>query len=171
VFLLNLIFGGIMALTNVYGTNYKSAYVTVPNSKIHQGEAGGRVRCLYESFTFDADGGASETVYMGRLPAGAKVLSARVFGVDMGGTGTAELGNSASVDGSATDAADVDSFLDAIDHSGQAFDVSDLTASQRGPAIGLVRFTREVNVILTLTGATSGATGKVYYMIMTYIVE
>jgi hypothetical protein len=160
-----------MALTNVYGNNYNDAYVESPQTKIHQGERGGRVKVMYESFTFDADGAASETVYLGRLPKGAKVLSARVFGPDLGGTGTSELGNSASVDGSATDAADVDAFIDAIDHSGQAFDVSDSASSQRGPAIGLVRFSTEVNVIWTLTGATSGATSKIVYMILTYVVD
>lgn len=160
-----------MALTITTGINYTAAYVTVPSSKYNAGDNKGGVRVMYEKFTFDADGAASETVIMGRLPAGAKVLSARVFGVDMGATGTAELGNSVSVDGSATDALDVDSFLDAIDHSGQAFDVVDSASAQRGPAIGLIRFATEVNVILTLTGATSGATGKSYYMILTYTIN
>lgn len=160
-----------MALTNVYGANYKAAYQDSPQVKTHQGEKGGRVRCLREKFTFDADAAASETVYMGRLPKGAMVLSARMFGPDLGGTGTSELGNSASVDLSGDDTADVDSFLDAIDHSGQAFDVNDHDSSQRGPAVGLIRFTKEVNVIWTLTGVTSGATNKIVYMIMEYIVD
>tara|TARA_R110000868_G_scaffold268290_1_gene527507 strand:- start:864 stop:1346 length:483 start_codon:yes stop_codon:yes gene_type:complete len=160
-----------MALTDVYGINYKSAFVTVPSSKITKGEAYGREHVMYEKFTFDADGAASETIKLGRLPAGAKVISARVFGPDLGGTGTFELGNSASVDGSATDALDVDSFIDAGDSSGQAFDVLDSASAQRGPAIGLVRFSTEVDVILTLTGATSGASTKSIYMILRYIVD
>ncbi len=160
-----------MALTNVYGTNYKAAYVTVPHSKINSGYEKGQVYSMYESFTFDADGGASETVYMGKLPSGATVMSARVFGVDMGGTGTAELGNAASTDAAATEAIDVDGFLDAIDHSGQAFDVVDSASAQRGPSIGLRKFLAPVDVILTLTGATASATNKVYYMILTYVVD
>jgi hypothetical protein len=160
-----------MALTDVYGANYKAAYVTVPSSK-NNGERGAPVRCMLESFTFDADGAASETVYMGRLPAGAKVLSCRLYGPDLGGTGTIEVGNSASVDGSATDAADVDSFIDSVDGSGQAFDTSDNSAaSNRGPSIGITRFSTDVNVILTFTGATSGATGKIIYLDLKYIVE
>jgi hypothetical protein len=159
-----------MALTDVYGVNYKAAYVTVPGSKIGGGEKGGGVQVIREKFTFDADGGASETVKLARLPAGAMVLSARVFGPDLGGTGTFELGNSASVNGSAIDALDVDSFIDAGDSSGQAFDVLDSASAQRGPAIGLVRFSTEVDVILTLTGATSGATSKSIYLVLSYIV-
>ncbi len=160
-----------MSLTDVYGVNYKAALVTTPYTQIHQGEYGGKERVIREKFTFDADGGASETIKMGRLPPGAMVLSARVFGPDLGGTGTFELGNSASVDGSGDDTVDVDAFIDAGDHSGQAFDVLDSASAQRGPAIGLVRFEKEVDVILTLTGATSGATSKSIYMILKYIVE
>ena len=159
-----------MALTNVYGVNYKAAYQDVPSTKVGGGEKGGVLYILREKFTFDADGGASETVKLGRLPAGAMVLAARVYGPDLGGTGTFELGNSASVNGSAVDALDVDSFIDAGDSSGQAFDVADSASAQRGPAIGIIRFASEVDVILTLTGATSGATGKSIYLDLRYIV-
>lgn len=159
-----------MALTNVYGVNYKAAYQDVPSTKIGGGEKGGVVYSIREKFTFDADGAASETVKLARLPQGAMVLNARVFGPDLGGTGTFELGNSASVNGSGVDALDVDSFIDAGDSSGQAFDVIDAAAAQRGPAIGLIRFASEVDVILTLTGVTSGATGKSIYLVMEYIV-
>jgi hypothetical protein len=81
-----------------------------------------------------------------------------------------ELGNSASVDSSGDDAADSDSFIDAADSSGQAFDVLDSAAAQRGPAVGIIRFTKEVDVELKFIGATSGATSKVVYMYVKYIV-
>lgn len=158
-----------MALTDVYGVNYRKAYVDTPPTKIHQGEWGGRVRVLREKFTFDGDGGASETIKLGKLPKGAMVLSARVFGPDLGGTGTFELGNAASEDG--VEAVDLDGFIDAGDSSGQAFDVSDKDTSQRGPSIGIRRFASEVDVILTLTGATSSTATKSIYMIMTYITD
>ncbi len=160
-----------MALTNLYGVNYKAQYVTLPPTTIHQGEAYGKERVMYEKFTLDADAADGDTVVMGRLPAGAKVIGARVFGPDLGGTGTLELGNSVSVDGSATDAADTDSLIDAADSSGQAFDVVDSASSQRGPAIGLVRFTTPVNVTLRFVGVTASATGLIVYMIVRYIVD
>lgn len=160
-----------MALTNVYATNYKAALITSPPTNHPVGEHGGVVRLLRDKFVFDADGAASETIYLGRLPANAMVISARVFGPDLGGTGTFELGNSASVDGSATDAADVDSFIDAGDSSGQAFDVSDQDSAQRGPSIGITKFAREVDVILTLTGVTSGATAKIIYVELLYVID
>jgi hypothetical protein len=157
-----------MALTITSGANYLAAYVTVPGSKVGNGEKGGVKYVIREKFTFDADGAASETVKLGRLPAGAMVLNARVFGPDLGGTGTSTLGNSASVDGSATDAALATSLITTIDHSGQAFDVSDYTS--RGAGIGITRFSREVDINWVLTGVTSGATGKIVYLELEYIV-
>lgn len=160
-----------MSLTNVYAVNYKAALVTEPGVKIHQGELGGRERVMYDKITLDADAASADEVFMGRLPAGAKVIGARLFGADLGGTGTLLLGNSASVDSSGDDTADDDSFITAADSSGQAYDVVDSASSQRGAAIGLVRFTKPVNVKLKFSGATSGATSKVVYMILKYIVE
>ncbi len=161
-----------MALTNLYGVNYKKALVTVPPLKIKQGELGGKKRLLIDSFALDADAAGTEVVIMGRLPKNALVVRARVFGPDLGGTGTLKLGNSVSVDGSGTDAVDDDSFITAADSSGQAFDVSDnATAAMRGAAIGKVRFSTEVNLTLTFSGATSGATAAVVYTIVEYIID
>lgn len=159
-----------MALTNVYGVNYLASLVTVPSSKIGQGEHGGRKYIMREKFTFDADTGAAETIYLGRLPAGSMVLNCRVYGPDMGGTGTFTVGNSASVDGSAEDAALVTSFIAAGDWSGAAFDINDSQASARGGAIGITRFSKEVDVILSNTGVTSGASTKSIYLLLEYIV-
>jgi hypothetical protein len=161
-----------MALTNKYGVNYKAALVTVPSARIHQGEYGGKELVLYDKIVLDADAASGDVVKIGRLPAGAKVIGARVFGADLGGTGTLKLGNSASMDGTTDDAADDDSFITAADSSGQAFDVVDgASAAMRGAAIGLVRFTKEVDVELKFVGVTSGATAVTIYVIVKYIVD
>jgi hypothetical protein len=160
-----------MALTNKYGVNYKAALVTVPPSRIHQGEYGGKQLSLIDTIVLDADAASGDVVKIGRLPAGAKVLSARVFGADLGATGTLKLGNSASMDGSGTDAAVDNSFITAADSSGQAYDVWDgTTAAMRGAAIGVTRFTKEVDVELKFVGATSGATGALITVMLEYIV-
>lgn len=156
-----------MAFTDVYGANYRKAYVAEPRQRIQQGEWGGHVKVLREKFTLDADGAAAETVLMGKLPKGAMVLSARIFGPDLGGTGTLALGNAASADG--TEAVDVDGFIASADSSGQAFDVSD--EDSRGASIGIRRFTKEVDVTLTFTGVTASATGLIVYAILEYIVD
>lgn len=159
-----------MALTNKFGVNFKAALVTVPAARIHQGECGGKELVILDSITLDADAASGDVVKIGRLPAGAKVIGARVFGADLGGTGTLKLGNSASVDGSATDAAVDNSFILAADSSGQAYDVSDGASGQRGAGIGITRFSREVDVELKFVGVTSGATGVVVYVMVKYIV-
>lgn len=161
-----------MGLTNKFGVNYKGAYVTIPSVKIHQGENGGRERTLVETFVLDADAADQDTVIMGRLPPGAKVLGARLFGADLGGAGTLRLGTSASVDGSLTDAAAPQGIIVDADSSGQAYDVSDgASAAMRGASVGLVRNATEVNITLLFNGVTSAATGKQVTMILKYIVE
>ncbi len=160
-----------MALTNVYGVNYKRGLVTVPNKRNHQGDWGGKIHYMEDTITLDADAADTDEVFVGRLPPGAKVIAARVFGADLGATGTLKLGNSASVDGTTDDAADDDSFITGADSSGQAYDVSDgASATMRGAAIRKVRFTKEVNVKLKFNGATSGATGAVIYVQVLYII-
>lgn len=161
-----------MALTIKYGANYKTAFVDTPRKMIHQGEYGGKERVCVDSITLDADAADQDTVKIGRLPAGAKVISARVFGPDLGATGTLKLGISASLDGSGDDAADDDAFIKAADSSGQAFDVGDgATAAMRGASIGLVRNTKECDITLLFNGATSGATGFKVVSIVKYIIE
>lgn len=159
-------------LTNVYGVNYKKSLVTTPAQKVHQGEFGGKKLVMIDQITLDADAADGDTVKVGRLPAGAKVLSARLFGADLGGAGSLKLGNSASLDSSGDDTADDDSFITAADSSGQAYDVSDnASAAMRGAAIHLVRFVKEVDVLLKFNGVTAGATGAIIYTRVEYIVD
>lgn len=159
-----------MAFTNVYAANYKNAFQDSPAVKIQQGEYGGRKLVMYDQFTLDADGGASETVYFGRLPKGALVLNARLFtDSDLGGTGTIELGHTAGLNDSTAETLNVDAFLEAADASGQAEDVISSESAQRGSRIGGTRLADEVDVIATFTGATSSATGAVVTVILEYV--
>jgi hypothetical protein len=151
--------------------NYTNMAAT-PQKKVHQGEYGGKELVLVDTFVLAGDAADQDTVLMGRLPAGAKVTAARLFGPDNGGSGTLKLGNTASNDGSLTDAAVDNNFITAADSSGQAYDVGDgASATMRGAAIGLVRFSREVDVVLKFVGVTSGATGNKITMIVKYIVD
>lgn len=161
-----------MALTNKYGVNFKKSLVTVPPLKVHQGEYGGKIMTMMDSITLDADAADGDVVKVGRIPKGALVLAAKLFGPDLGGAGTLKLGNSASVDGSATDAAVDSAFITAADSSGQAFDVSSgATAAMRGASIQKVRFASEVDLELKFNGATSGATGLIIYSRIDYVID
>lgn len=161
-----------MGLTNKFGVNYKGAFQATPRVNVHQGEYGGKERVMIDTIVLDAEAASGDVVKMGRLPAGAKVLGARVFGADLGGAGTLKLGNSASVDGSLTDAAVDNSFITAADSSGQAFDVGDgATAAMRGAGIGVTRFSREVDIELKFVGVTASGTGVTITSIVKYIVE
>lgn len=158
-----------MAIVN--GVNYKAALVTVPPAKVHQGEWGGKELTMIDTYTMTGDAADGDIINMGRLPAGAKVLSARIFGADLGGTGTLKLGHTASNDGSGSDSALANAYIKAADSSGQAWDVTDgSTAAMRGADIGLVRLSKECDLQLAFVGATSGATGVVITSIVKYVV-
>jgi hypothetical protein len=159
-----------MAVLN--GVNYQNALAATPPVRIHQGEWGGKERVTMDTYTLLGDAADGDTILMGRLPSGAKVTGARVFGADNGGTGTLKLGHTANVSGPAgTDAALDNAYILAADSSGQAYDVSDGASGQRGADIGLVRYTNEVDVQLKFSGVTSGATGNVITVIVKYVLE
>lgn len=158
-----------MSFSADYGDNTEAALgVARPQVLKRQGEGGGKVRVLREVFTLPADAAANAVVKMGKLPKGAMVIAARLFGPDLGGTGTLLLGNAASADGAET--ADDNGFIDAADSSGQVFDVK-AEGTNRGAKVGITRLAGEVDVELKFSGATSSATGLKVYMIVQYLVD
>lgn len=158
-----------MATNN--GANYKAALVTVPSARVHQGEWGGKELTMIDTFTYAGEAADGDVINMGRLPAGAKVLGARLFSGDFGGTGTLKLGHTASNDGSLVDAAVDNAYILAADSSGQVFDVADGAAAQRGAEVCLVRLNKECDLQVKHVGATASATGKVLTCIVKYIVD
>jgi hypothetical protein len=158
-------------MANVSGVNYKAALVTVPAARVHQGEWGGKELVMMDTYVMTGDAADGDTINMGRLPAGAKVTSARIFGADLGGTGTLKLGHTASNDGSAADSAVDNAYITAADSSGQAWDVMDsASAAMRGAEIDLVRLNKECDLQIKFVGATSGATGVKITSIVKYVV-
>jgi hypothetical protein len=69
-------------MAELSGKNYTKAFVNVPSERPNVGEYGGAVKVLLD--TIDA-GAAADTVNIGKLPKGAKVLS--VNSVGLGGAG------------------------------------------------------------------------------------
>lgn len=159
-----------MALGTVNGVNYNNALVAKPPVMVHQGEYGGNEKIMMDTYTLTGDAADGDIVKLGLLPPGAKVLSARIFGADLGGSGTLKLGNGAGSD--AADTAVDNSFITAADSSGQAWDVGDgATAAMRGAAIATQRFNSAVDLLLKFVGATSGATGVKITSVVKYIVD
>lgn len=107
-------------LGNVYGANYTKAFITNPPAMVDQGESGGKVKCVYDSYTLPAsviDTGDVVILGAAKIPKGAKVVDATLKCDSLGTTGILVLGYAASDD--AVEAADVDAFITA-DAGGQA---------------------------------------------------
>lgn len=65
------------------GANYTKAFVNNPAEQANQGEYGGSVKVLMDS---SAAGVEADTINIGKLPKGAKVLSVSSSGLGGGGT-------------------------------------------------------------------------------------
>lgn len=108
-----------MALGTVYGSNYTKAFISNPVQMVEQGVSGGKVKCLYDSYTLpSAVIDVGDVVKLGalKLPKGAKVVDAIIACASLGTTGILKLGYEAN----GVDAADDNAFIGAADAGGQA---------------------------------------------------
>lgn len=155
-----------MALGNVYGVNYTKAFVSVPAVIVEQGESGGKVKCIYDSYTLPGavlDTAAVVTLGAAKLPKGAKVVDAVVKCASLGTTGIVSLGYAASADG--VEAADVDAFVTA-DAGGQA-----VLQKPVASAAGILKeFSADVALTLTCSEASTNSDVKIEVAVF-YIVD
>lgn len=153
-------------MAELYGNNYKLAYVDVPAKQIGVGEQAGRKRILFDSHTFAAAvNPIADVIKIGKLPKGARVLEAVVSSQSLGTTGILNLGWAASADG--LEAASAAGFITGADAGGQA-----VKALMAAGAAGLgKKFAAEVDVQLVLTEATDGALGDSVSVWIEYILD
>ena len=153
-------------MAELYGNNFKLAYVDVPAKQVGVGEQAGRKRILFDSHLFAANVNAiADVIKIGKLPKGARVLEAVISAPSMGTTGIFDLGWAASGDG--LEAADADGFIVGSDAGGQA--VKSLMAAGR-PGLGK-KFLSDVDVQLVLTEATDAALNKTISVWIEYILD
>lgn len=74
-------------MATLYGSNYQSARVDVPSTKVDVKDLHGRVRRLYDSITLSAEVALNDVIKAGVLPAGAKVIDARFVAPSDGTSG------------------------------------------------------------------------------------
>ncbi len=143
-------------MTSLYGANYTNAYVDVPASPYPAGEHNGKVRVLYDSYTLpSAIVAANDTISIGKLPAGARVINAQIFiPASMGATGIFDVGYAAN----GVDSADPNAFILAADAGGQAV----LGVPTLG-SVGLFKkFSVETEIIITCTELTVATSGIIH---------
>ncbi len=137
-------------MSNKYSDQYQSAFVNVPASKINSPDQSGGVKHMYMSFTGAAELGTSDTLYLGKIPAGSRVVECKVRCPATGATGTFDIGYQAN----GVDAAALNGFVVAANPGAAA-----VYAAGNGAAMGK-KFTAETDVVLTPSAATASFTGK-----------
>lgn len=108
-------------MATLYGVNATKRDVTVPSVKIKVNEQHGRVRRAYDSYTLAAEASIADLILMMKLPAGAKIVDARVIAPTDGTSGQWDVGWAAAgtvladQNGLFAGAAEVDTGAGAID--------------------------------------------------------
>ena len=149
-------------MADQYAVNHKKRHVTVPAKLTDVADQGGRMRMMYDIFTFTSPNIAmqiNDTISFGKLPPGAKVWDATLHQ-------SATLGTSCQLSLGYTGAATA--FLAAAVATGAGTrymreGVSNITQAP-------VTITSEVTVMATLTVAVSSSTAafvevRIYYTV------
>lgn len=152
-----------------YGTNATYRDVNVPAVKIPPGEVAGRMRIAYDEYNLATLGvvlGATDTILMQKIPAGARVLDVVLACDDLGTTGTCNVGWAASSD--AVEAASTNGFLTSVDLN-TAADVFTMQTKEANVSGQFKKFSSEVQLQVNMATATTATTGKikiaVYYVL------
>ena len=134
-------------------SNYVKS-VAKPQIPIEMGEVSGKPRFLYNEYQPLVNLANADTILLGKIPAGARIIGGWVKSAAQGGTCTLDLGNQASAQ-SGAEALDIDSL-------GAAFSVvaagAALINSKNGAKFGN-KFTEEVLIFATINNA--GSTGLI----------
>lgn len=156
-------------MANFYGLNATNVLQTNPPAQCGIGEVNGRVRMLYDKYTFTAAITTSDALYMGaKIPKGARILNCIIKSADLGTTGDINVGWAASSDG--VEAADADGFFAALDVNAAATSADLINSSFRN-IVGLMKkFTAEVQVVIVPSENTTATSGSIEIAIM-YVID
>lgn len=150
-------------MATLYGTNADYNLVDNPRTMIPAGEAGGRIRLLYDTYTSLSALTSGDILKMGApIPKGARVVEGILKTSDHGNTATCKWGYAASADG--VEVADDDAFMVNVDLNAAA-DVFLASQNQANPAAIGKKFSAEVQPQIEMT-ATATATGTIQTFIL-----
>lgn len=147
-------------MAKLYSNQYQDAYVSVPSVKIDPGQVNAHKKVLFADITFAAELATTDTVYLGKLPKGARVLNCMLRFPASGATGIVDIGYQAN----GVDSADLNAFVEGADPGAAA-----VLAAGAGAGIGKV-FTAETTVVMTPTEVTAASTGDVMQFWIEYVV-
>ena len=149
-----------------YGVNATKRYASVPQLA-EEGQFGGRVKSMYDSYTLTADLASGDFIEMGELPMGARVIDVRLVYADLDASGgTIDCGWEVSED--ALEAADADGFLTVVDVTSAGS--SSMFEDQSSRPGQHKTFTAPVKVGVAINGDTDATTGTVHMEIL-YVID
>ena len=157
-------------MADKYSIGYKARYITKPPSMQDPGDSSGKVRWLYAKYDLGVDGSVlatADTVYLTKLPKGARVLDGWLKHGDLGTGGTVDIGWQASSDGVET--ADSNGLFAAVDMKTAADALVGLNEVASPPAM-FKKFEAEVNVVAVASEASTLTDGDIEIGIL-YVVE
>jgi hypothetical protein len=141
-------------MADKYGVNYTKQYVNVPSEKIPAGEQYGRIHVAYDEFDCSAAIATDDTIYLMKLPAGSRVIDAKITFTALSNSGVLLVGT----------AADPNAYLDAVAVNAAGANQMDAEAG------ALVKNSAETQVLMTATTATSATSGTIRLAIF-YVVD
>ena len=154
-------------MATLYGANYQLARVDEPSSKLNVKEQHGRVSRMYDSITLSAELALNDVIKAGVLPAGAKIVDARIIAPNDGTSGQLDFGWASN----GSDAADQDGIMAGateVDFGGGAVDAKMLgTAAAFNKEFAAV----ETDLELTCVEASNASSGNLIQWEVYYIVD
>lgn len=145
-------------MASKYASGYTDKFQTVPSVAIAGNKYGGRVRVCYDSYALTADLAASDKIYMGKLPKGARVLDV-ILSVPALGAGTLDVGYEYNATGESSLTDDTDAFLVGVAVTSAA------TYSLAADGANVPGFGYEVegdaDVVVTVATDTSATSGTI----------
>ena len=144
----------------------RTKITAVPAQLVGQGEQGGKIRAIYDTYELTADVTTGQKFEMGGLlPSGARVIDAVVFfdDLDGGSSGTVQVGWSST--NTTAEADDVDGFLVLVDVNTAAGSQS-MQGDQPTTAGNFKQFSADVQPTLTVQGDTNTSSGTLSLLIM-----
>lgn len=149
------------------GVNYAKLVQNIP-SLAPQGELGGKIRTMYDSFVLTADLASGDTILMGSLlPEGARLRDCVVTSEALGGSCTVDVGWAAGATGA--EAASPTGFFSALPVSSAT--VGKAHGSTYEGSFYQKILAEAVQVVVAEHAVSSSATGKKIQVEVSYVVD
>lgn len=132
-----------------------------------QGDRGGQIRSLYDTFALSADLASGDVIRFGKIPGGARIVDVRMIFTDLDVSGgTLNVGWQAGASGA--EGASASGFGSAIDVTSAG--VYSMFTSQSTAAGQGKLFVEEVEVVVATSGDTDATTGSITLEVL-YVID